>query len=109
MVKQIIQAFLGFAAGHCLPTILKPFIAGLYIPLLIIMLVNYNFIFTNKLNSQYTTEWYLVVFMYANIVIWFTISALRGAFGTLNNDSIREKSRELIRKKPFVKNPRLYC
>ena len=45
----MLSSFLGFAAGDCLPDILRPFIAGLFLPLLGIFIVSFHMI------AQYKT------------------------------------------------------
>lgn len=110
LFKHLVGAFLGFAAGDCLPDILRPFVAGLFIPLLVIFTVSYHMIAQFKtVNSDVDGQQNGFLFgLYSAVVLFFTLAAIRGN-GSLKNETMQRYSHDLLKKKPYLKTPRAYC
>lgn len=110
MFKHMLGAFLGFAAGDCLPDILRPFLAGLFIPMVIIFALSYHMIMLYKTFDPSIGEFItsFLLGLYTAVVLLFTLAAVRGS-GSLKNDYMQRVSYDLLKKKPFLKTPKAYC
>lgn len=110
IIKHMLGAFLGFAAGDCLPNILRPFIAGLFLPMLAIFAISYHmiarFLTVNVDNGDVQTNF--LFGLYTGFVLLFTLTSVRGS-GNLKNDEMQRYSHDLLKKKPYLKTPRAYC
>lgn len=110
LFKHMLASFLGFAAGDCLPDLLRPFIAGLFIPLLVIFSISYHMIaqyMTINVDNGPIQNGFLFG-LYSSVVILFTLTAIRGS-GNLKNDSMQRYSYDLLKKKPYLKTPKAFC
>ncbi len=110
-IKMIIGAFLTMATGgECIPNCIRPFVSGMFLPMLFVFMINYNYLFPTDTSLTFLSvnASSLLVGLYSTAVTLFVLTALRGG-GSLNTEEMKERTEKLLAEKAYLRNSRMYC
>lgn len=85
---------------QCLPNMLRPFLCGLFIPMLVLFYLNYEYL-KNDFNVHWVVFKVLDIFFVVMIVMFIVIGFSTG--GNLKTDIWRYRSASICNEKPWIK------
>lgn len=100
-VEQVTLGIYSKITPGWLPNVLRPFLAGMFLPMLLLFYLNYQY-FKNEFYVHWLVLQVLEVFMYVMIILFVVLGVRTG--GKLKTDIWRYRSVGIITEKPYMKN-----